>query len=501
MPMVPGKSGNSRVTPEDSMEGRGVADGKDARGDAGRTLSRDPCGHATERIGRKAKEEKGTRFNNLLSHLKVPLLREAYMSLRRNAATGIDGQTWQEYGNDLEARLGDLEGRLQRGSYHPPPVRRVEIPKGDGKTRSLGIPTVEDKIAQQAVRMLLEPIYEHSEFLGFSYGYRRGRSAHQALGALDVVMSRKANWVLDADILSFFDTIDHEWMKRFIEHRIADVRLVRLLMKWLKAGVMEGGQRREVESGTPQGGIISPLLANLYLHHVLDQWAHQWRQRQARGEVYIVRYADDVVMAFQYESDARRMHEELSARLLQFGLTLHPEKTRVLRFGRFARRDCVLDGRHKPETFDFLGFTHISAKNGKGNFRLVRRTSSKKRKVKLASLSDEIDQRKHDRVIDQHRWLSQVLRGHYNYYGVSTNFRALHTVYSTVRRNWHEALQRRSQRAGWRRDQRARFEARFPLPLPRIIHPVLPRPPCRPSTVGKSPVREIRTPGSVRGAR
>jgi group II intron reverse transcriptase/maturase len=437
----------------------------------------------------------------LLSHLKVPLLRDAYESLRRDAATGIDGQTWQEYGTDLDARLSDLEGRLQRGSYHPPPVRRVHIPKGDGTTRPLGIPTLEDKIAQQAVRMLLEPIYEHSEFLGFSYGYRRGRSAHQALGALEEAISRKVNWVLDADIRSFFDTIDHEWMRKFIEHRIADERLVRLLMKWLKAGVMEDGQRREVASGTPQGGIISPLLANLYLHHALDQWAHQWRKQHARGEMYIVRYADDVVMAFQQEADARQMREDLGARLSTFGLTLHPEKTRVLRFGRFAERDSAQDGKRRPETFDFLGFTHICARNSRGTFRLARRTSRKKRAAKLAQLSDEIDQRKHDRVVDQHRWLSQVLRGHYQYYGVSTNYRALHTVYATVRHRWHVALQRRSQRAGWRRDQHERFDRSFPLPPPRIVHPNLPRPPRLPSTVGKSPVREIRTPGSVRGAR
>jgi len=499
-PMVPKKSGNSRVTPEDSMEGRRVADGKDVRGDAGRTQRREPCVHVTERIGRKAREEKGTRFNNLLSHLKVPLLLEAYGSLRRDAAAGIDGQTWQEYGEDLEARLSDLEGRLQRGSYHPPPVRRVYIEKGEGKMRPLGIPTLEDKIAQQAVRMLLEPIYEHSEFLGFSYAYRRGRSQHQALGALEEAISRKVNWVLDADIRSFFESIDHEWMRKFIEHRIADERLVRLLMKWLKAGVMEDGERHEVESGTPQGGTISPLLANLYLHHALDQWAHQWRGRNARGEMYIVRYADDVVMAFQYETDARRMREELGARLSTFGLTLHPEKTRLMRFGRFAARDSVLDGKRRPETFDFLGFTHICAKNSGGNFRLVRRTSRKKRAAKLAKLSEEIDRRKHHPVVDQHRWLSQVLRGHYQYYGVSTNYRALHTVYATVRRRWHTALQRRSQRAGWRRDQHERFDERFPLPPPRILHPHFPRP-CRPSTVGKSPVREIRTPGSVRGAR
>jgi group II intron reverse transcriptase/maturase len=308
------------------------------------------------------------------------------------------------------------------------------------------------------------------------------------------------NWVLDADIRSFFDTIDHGWMKKFVEHRVADRRLVRLLMKWLKAGVMEEGKLRETEEGTPQGGIISPLLANIYLHYALDEWVHAWR-RNARGEVYIVRYADDVVMGFQLEEEARRMRTDLAVRLARFGLELHPEKTRVLRFGRFSTRDCVLDGQKKPETFDFLGFTHISGRNPAGQPRTIRRTSRKKRQAKVAKLSREIERRKHEPVVEQHRWLSQVLVGHYNYYGVPTNYRALASFQRQVRNRWHAALQRRSQRARWTAEKRTRFDERFSLPAPRITRPTRPSQLRLPLTVGKSPVREIRTPGSVRGAR
>jgi group II intron reverse transcriptase/maturase len=457
--------------------------------------------HVTERIGSKAREAKGVRFNNLLSHLKAPLLKEAYERLRKDAAAGVDGETWSSYGEELDARLRDLEERVQRGSYHPQPVRRVYIPKGGGKMRPLGVPALEDKIVQQAARMLLEPIYERSEFLGFSYGFRPCRSPHMALDALAEVMHRrKVNWVLDADIRSFFDTIDHGWMKKFVEHRIADERMVRLLMKWLHAGVMEDGELREVEEGTPQGGIISPLLANIYLHHVLDQWAHAWRKKRARGEVYIVRYADDFVMGFQYEQDAHAMRAALAERLAKFGLELHADKTRVLRFGRFAARDCIREGRRHPETFDFLGFTHICGKARSGGFWVLRRTSRRKRQVKLAKLREEIWKRRHRPVIEQRAWISASLRGHYGYYGVSGNFRALATFHRRVQDTWHQALQHRSQRARWNKKKRASFAEKFPLLPPRITRR---RPPQLrlPLTGGGSPVREIRTPGSVGGRR
>jgi group II intron reverse transcriptase/maturase len=471
-PIVPEKSANSRVTPEESMEGRGEANGKLDQRNASRAQDRQDVLTHLDRVGKRATKEKGTRFDNLLSYIKVPLLKEAYVRLRKDAAPGVDGETWSSYGERLDARLLDLQDRVQRGSYHPQPVRRVLIPKGDGRTRPLGIPALEDKIVQLAARMLLEPIYGRGEFLGFSYGYRPGRSAHGALDALSVaIVSRKTNWVLDADIRAFFDTIDHGWTQKLVEHRIADRRMVRLLMKWLHAGVMEDGQFHGMEEGTPQGGIISPLLANIYLHYVLDLWAHQWRKRHARGEMYIVRYADDVVMTFQYEQDARAMREALAERLAQFGLELHPEKTRVLRFGRYASEHCDKEGHKRPETFEFLGFTHISAKRRDGRFTLVRRTSRKKRTAKLQELRREMRCKVHDPAKEQHRWLSAVLRGHYNYYGVPGNARALGSFRHHVREAWHRGLQRRSQRARWTNDQRTRFDGRFPLPQPRITHP------------------------------
>jgi RNA-directed DNA polymerase len=500
--MVPKKSANSRVTPEESMEGRAAANGKSAPRNARRAQDRGPRAHAPERIGAHAKQTEGGRFNNLLSHLKVPLLKEAYQRLRKDAAPGVDGQTWEEYGEKLDANLLDLQDRIHRGSYHPQPVRRVYIPKPDGGgERPLGIPALEDKIVQGAVRALLEPIYEASEFLGFSYGFRRGRSQHDALDALHAALKRNVRWVLDADIRKFFETIEHDWMKRFLEHRIADQRMVRLLMKWLHAGVMEDGEVREVEEGTPQGGLISPLLANIYLHYALDLWVHQWRQRHAHGEVYIVRYADDFVMAFEHEQDARAMRTALAERLARFGLALHEDKTRVIRFGRFAPCDCAKEGRRRPETFDFLGFTHIAAREPGKCFKILRRTSRKKRRAKLAAIAREARKRRHEPVRKQYEWLRSVLRGHYNYYGVPGNYGAMESFLKRARGTWHQQLQRRSQRARWNKEQRKRHNAKYPLPYPRITHRLpVDRYPRAPWTGGGSPVREIRTPGSVRGA-
>jgi len=435
-----------------------------------RAQDRDDVTGLLERIGERAREKKQEQFTNLLSHIKVPLLRQAYMRLRKDAAAGVDGETWSSYGRDLEARLLDLQDRVHRGGYHPAPVRRVHIAKGDGRSRPLGIPTLEDKLLQEAVRMLLQPIYEN-EFVGFSYGFRPGRNQHGALDALYVALTRKVNWVLDADIRSFFDNIDHGWMQRFIEHRIGDRRLVRLLVKWLKAGVMEEGELHVVEAGTPQGGVISPLLANIYLHYVLDLWTHQWRRRSARGQMYVVRYADDVVMGFEREQDARSMRAALAERLAEYGLELHPEKTRVLRFGRFAHEHCAKEGRRRPETFDFLGFTHICARGPDGRFRLVRRPSRKKREAKLRALRQQMRSRRHDPVPDQHKWLVSVLRGHANYYGVPGTSRALNSFRHAVRNFWHHVLQRRSQRAKWTIPYRNSFDEKFPLPVLLITHP------------------------------
>jgi group II intron reverse transcriptase/maturase len=452
------------------MEGRTEAEGKSTTRNA--PPAQDGQGALTflSWIGKRAKEKPEEKLTNLLSHVKVPLLEKAYHSLRRGAATGIDKVTWEEYGRGLEARLLDLQDRVHRGSYHPQPVRRVHIPKGDGRTRPIGIPSLEDKVVQQAARMLLEPIYE-AMFVGFSYGFRPGRSQHDALDALAEAIARKVSWVLDADIRSFFDTIDHGWMQKFLEHRIGDRRMVRLLMKWMRAGVMEEGELHAVEEGTPQGGVVSPLLANIYLHYVLDLWVRQWRRREAHGEVHIVRYADDLVMGFQKEQDARAMRSAMEERLAEFGLELHPEKTRVLRFGRYAREQVERHGEGKPGTFDFLGFTHIAGISRQGGFQLQRRTSRKKRRLKQAALKEECSRRRHVRVRDQYRWLCTVLRGHYRYYAVPTNIRALRSFQHAVRWIWHRSLQRRSQRGQWSGAKRDAFETRFPLPTPRIIHP------------------------------
>jgi RNA-directed DNA polymerase len=423
-----------------------------------------------QRIGQRAKKKPKEQFTNLLTHIQPPLLERAYLSLRKGAAAGVDAVTWEAYGERLDERLLDLAGRIHRGSYHPQPVRRVHIPKGDGGTRPLGIPALEDKIAQQAVRWVIEPIYE-ALFVGASYGFRPGRSPHGALDALAAAIERKVNWVLDADIRSFFDTIDHGWMQKFLEHRIGDKRLVRIVMKWMRAGVMEDGELRDVEKGTPQGGLISPLLANIYLHYALDLWVLDWRKKQARGEVYFVRYADDFVMGFQREQDALAMRSVLAERLAKFGLELHPDKTRILQFGRFAREDRAERGLSKPETFDFLGFTHIASASRDGRFQLKRRTSRRKRNAKLALLRGEIRRRRHYRVAEQHGWLCSVLRGHYQYYAVPTNYPALAEFREAVRQSWHRSLQRRSQRARWSRSTRDKFEKRFALPAPRILHP------------------------------
>lgn len=470
--VVAEKPSKTWVTPVESVERRAEAEGKSASRNA--LPAQDGEGALTflERIGRKAKERTEEQFTNLLSHVKVPLLREAYMRLSRHASPGVDRVTWTEYGGEkLDERLADLQDRVHRGSYHPQPVRRVHIPKGDGGMRPIGIPSLEDKIVQQAARMILQEIYEPS-FLGFSYGFRPGRGQHDALDAVATMITRrKVNWVLDADIRSFFDTIDHGCLRQFIEHRIGDQRLVRLLMKWLNAGVLEDGELRVVKEGTPQGGGISPLLANVYLHYAFDLWVRDWRRQHARGEVYVVRYADDFVMGFQFEQDARAFHEALASRLVQFGLQLHADKTRVIRFGRFARRDCAKEGLSGPPTFDFLGFTHICSEDQAGRFVLRRRTSRKKRRAKLARLKEEIERRKHAAMPAQHAWLSRHLDGHYRYYGVPTNYRAMTSYREAIRWMWHRALQRRSQRGRWTAEQTTRFDARFRLPTPKIHHP------------------------------
>jgi RNA-directed DNA polymerase len=468
--MVPEKPAKTRVTPVETVEGRTEAEGKAAARNASPTQGGQDATTRLQRIGQRAKEKPKEKLTNLLSLVKEPLLKEAYERLKKKAVPGVDKVRWADYGRGLDARLQNLQDRIHRGSYHPQPVKRAHIPKGDGRTRPLGIPTLEDKVVQQAVRMVLEPIYE-AMFVGFSYGFRPKRSQHDALDAIATAISRKVSFVLDADIRSFFDTIDHGWMQQFLEHRIGDRRMVRLVMKWMRAGVMEEDELHAVEEGTPQGGVISPLLSNIYLHYVLDLWVCQWRKRQARGEVYVVRYADDFVMGFQLEQDAKAMLSAVGERLAKFGLELHPEKSRVLEFGRFARERRERVGESKPETFEFLGFTHIAGRSLRGAFQLKRRTSRKKRRAKLGLLKEEIRKRRHFAVAEQHAWICSVLRGHYRYYAVPTNSRALRTFAAALRTMWHRSLQRRSQRGRWTVAKLRSHEDRFPLQAPKIHHP------------------------------
>jgi group II intron reverse transcriptase/maturase len=396
-------------------------------------------------------------------------LQAAYEGLEPKAAAGVDGVTWREYGRDLGGNLRDLAQRLRRGGYRARPVRRVYIPKADGTQRPIGVPTLEDKIVQRATVEVLNAVYE-ADFLGFSYGFRPGRSQHKALDALAVgIRRKKVNWVLDADIRGFFDAIDHEWLVEFIKHRIADKRVVRHVKKWLNAGVLEHGEWRRVEEGTPQGGSVSPLLANVYLHYAFDLWAHTWRRKRASGDVVLVRYADDFIVGFEHRADAERFLAELKQRLTGFGLELHPEKTRLIEFGRFAAERRSRCGEGKPETFDFLGFTHVCGKTRSGKFVVLRRTMRKRFGSKLKALRAELKRRMHKPWWEQADWLASVLNGHYRYYGVPLNYRALARMRHAVIGLWHDALCRRSQRTRMTWERVKRLAERW-LPKPRIWH-------------------------------
>jgi group II intron reverse transcriptase/maturase len=472
-PIVPGKPGNA-VPSRGLGGGKGPGQGKHVEGDPHRTQDRGYDGKSSlRRVSEKVRKEAAEkdkdkqRFVNLFTHLRVDLLREVFFRLRKQAAPGVDGQTWAEYAEGLDDRLRDLQDRLHRGAYKPPPVRRVEIPKAGGKKRPLGLPTVEDKVVQGAVVALLTPVYE-AEFLECSYGFRPKRNQHEALEAVDRMLYRgKVDWVLDADLRSYFDTIEHDRLVEVLGHRIGDQRLIRLIRRWLKAGVLTDQGLEATEEGTPQGGLVSPLLANIYLHYVLDLWARK-EMRSLWGQAHLVRYADDFLVGFQRREDAETFRRRLDERLKAFGLTLHPEKTRLIRFGMFAQRDCAQDGLKRPQTFVFLGFTHICGRSREGKFKVVRRTASKKRRAKLAELKVEMRRRLHWRIGDQWSWLCSVLRGHYRYYGVSTNFSAISSFRYRVWLMWHRSLQRRSQRAKMTRAKLDRIDARFPLPRPKI---------------------------------
>jgi group II intron reverse transcriptase/maturase len=397
-------------------------------------------------------------------------LRAAYWALKREAAAGIDGETWRHYGETLEVNLLDLSGRLQRGAYRAKPVRRAYIPKADGRLRPLGVPTLEDKIVQRAVVEVLNAIYE-VDFLGFSYGFRPGRSPHQSLDALSVgLLRRKVNWVLDADIRGFFDTLDHGWLVKFLEHRVADRRVVRLIQKWLRAGVLEEGKRTRSETGTVQGGSISPLLANIYLHYVFDLWVQRWRQKRARGDMIVLRFADDFVVGFEHRQDAERFLAELRERLQQFGLELHPDKTRLIEFGRFADQNRRGRGDGKPETFNFLGFTHSCTKTRAGRFTVLRQTMRSRWQAKLKELRVELRHRLHFPVPEQGIYLNRVVRGHFQYYGVPMNGPALNAFRAAVGRLWWRVLRRRSQQHHLPWHRMLHYIDRW-LPLVRICHP------------------------------
>jgi RNA-directed DNA polymerase len=458
-PVVPRKSPNNAGRPAaEGAEGSGLAKGNPRQQNAPRTPRRDGAPSALERVRQAARRDRKLRFTALLHHVyDLNRLRAAYLSLKKEAAPGVDGETWRHYGEAVEDHLRDLSDRLKRGAYRAKPVRRVYISKEDGRQRPLGVPVLEDKIVQRATVEVLNAIYE-TDFLGFSYGFRPGRSQHKALDALYVgLLTKKVNWVLDVDIRGFFDTIDHGWLVQFVEHRIADQRVVRLIQKWLNAGVLEEGKRTRMEEGTPQGDSASPLLANMYLHYVFDLWVHAWRQKRAHGDVIVVRYADDIVLGFQVKSDAERFWVELTERFRKFHLELHPEKTRLLEFGPFAADNRRRRRLGKPETFNFLGFTHICAtKRSNGRFTVLRQTIRKRLQAKLREVNAELRRRMHDPIPVVGAWLRAVVGGHIRYYGVPMNTPALYVFRSQVGWHWQRALSRRSQNGhvSWGRMQR-----------------------------------------------
>jgi RNA-directed DNA polymerase len=470
--VVPMKLANKAGQPAaESAEGSGGTKRNARLQSTVRTQSRDDVSQAQARIREAVTRNKKEKLTALLHHISIDALRWAFLNLRKDAAPGIDGLTWADYAANLEGNLADLHERVHRGAYRALPSRRRLIPKPDGRQRPLGIAALEDKIVQAAVVAILTPIYE-AEFLGFSYGFRPGRSQHDALDALGYgIKGRYIWWILDADIRSFFDTISHDWLIRFVEHRIGDTRIIRLIQKWLKAGVLEEGQRLDTLEGTPQGAVISPLLANIYLHYVYDLWVHAWRKQRATGDLVVVRYADDTIVGFQHRSDADSFLSDLKERLARFSLTLHPEKTRLLEFGRFAARRRAKRGEGKPETFDFLGFTHIcgTKRNGQG-FQVRRKTQRKRRMAKLTAVAEELRSRRHQTIREQGQWLGAVLEGYYAYFAVPTNIASLRAMRHHIKVRWRMALQQRSQRQrmGWRRMER--LADRY-LPQPSILHP------------------------------
>jgi len=469
--VVATKSANKAGQPAaESMEPRRATEENTERPPESRAQNREIEVHGLDRVRQRAKQNPKEKMTTLMHHLTVTALWQAYDRLKRHAAPGVDGVTWQDYGDNLLARLTELHERLQSNRYRPQPSRRVYIAKADGRQRPLGIAALEDKIVQGAMVEVLNAIYEPA-FLGFSYGFRPRRSPHDALDALAYGLRWKpVNWIIDADITRFFDTVDHEWLMRFMEHRIGDRRLLRLIRLWLKAGVMEKGQLSASEEGTPQGAVISPVLANLYLHYVFDLWAHRWRQRNARGQVILVRFADDIVIGFEHEWEAQGFLKELGERLESFGLALHPEKTRLLEFGRHAAARRGRRGLGKPETFNFLGFTHICGRSRKGNFLLIRQTRRDRMQAKLRELKVALRKRMHQAIPVVGRWLRQVVQGYFQYHAVPTNGPRLAAFRFFVGRLWWRTLRRRSQRDGFTAKRLAQLVHDW-LPPAHILHP------------------------------
>ena len=487
-PVIPARPPNNAGRPvAEVAEERGLAEGNtDDPTRPGRSAGQGvPSG--LDRVREVARKDKDARFTSLLHHVDLPRLWAAYVAINPKAAPGVDKVTWEAYGEDLRANLEDLLARVHSGAYRARPTRRAYIPKPDGRLRPLGIAALEDKILQRAVVEVLNAIYEE-DFLGFSYGFRPGRSPHDALDALAVgIGKKKVNWILDADISDFFSRLDHVWIKKFLEHRIADRRILRLIDKWLSAGVIEDGEWSETTGGSPQGASVSPLLANVYLHYVFDRWVQQWRRRHARGDMIVTRFADDFICGFEHFDDAKRFLNDLRERFAKFNLELHPEKTRLIEFGRYAAERRAKRGLGKPETFDFLGFTHICAKNRNGQFWLRRITISKRMRTKLKQVKDQLKRRRHWPIPEQGRWLASVVRGHAAYYAVPGNSDAIAAFRKQVIRHWCRSLRRRSQRTRLTWERMYRISARW-LPPAHIVHPY-PEVRFAVRTLGRSPVR------------
>ena len=470
--IVPEKPANKKVkTFAEQVEGRALTEGNTISTAAVRTQGRVAASTGLDGVRRRAQQDKDARFNNLFHHITAELLTNSFYGLKKKAAAGVDEMTWHKYKEGLAERIAGLHERVHAGSYKAQPVRRKYIDKPDGRKRPLGVTALEDKIVQQAAATVLNQIYE-TDFMGFSYGFREKRSQHNALDALYIGMSRcKINYILDADISGFFDKINHEWLLKFIEHRVADRRMLRLIRKWLKVGVVEDGKRSAQEIGTPQGAVISPVLANIYLHYAQDLWAQQWRKRHASGDVIIVRYADDSVVGFQYKNDAQRFWKALIERMGKFGLELHPDKTRLIEFGRFAEVNRRKRGEGKPETFDFLGFTHSCSKTRSGRFFIRRKTIKKRFVQKCKEVKQELKERMHDNVKETGKWLNSVIRGFQNYYAVPGNLDLVKSFYDQTTRAWLQILRRRShkgQNFTWKRFEKL---IRWLIPRVRIVHP------------------------------